>query len=154
MRSAILYQLEVISNAEECVRRNSLDMYTDHWRLNDIRLRAGDRQVSWYKLQYRVLISCQIYKVMHDHFDIRYKLKKIEKACDKVFVLIQVIARDQSNGHGQILPQAVLGGIPLNAPEYKTAETQPSLEALGVFRHVARIARGKILLPPKLLSKA
>ncbi|THH19463.1 hypothetical protein EW146_g1691 [Bondarzewia mesenterica] len=38
--------------------------------------------------------------------------------------------------------QAVLGGIQLNLPEYKTGDSQLNLEALGVFRHVNRISKG------------
>ena len=39
--------------------------------------------------------------------------------------------------------QAVLGGVQLNLPEYKVGDSQPQLEALSVFRHIPRIARGK-----------
>lgn len=39
--------------------------------------------------------------------------------------------------------KAVLGGISLNDPEYKNGDNQPSLEALSIFKHVSRIARGK-----------
>ncbi|GLB34810.1 putative sec63 Brl domain containing protein [Lyophyllum shimeji] len=59
------------------------------------------------------------------HPDIRFEIKKLEKTADKVFLLIQ----------------AILGGISLNAPEYKSADSQPQLEAFGIFRHVGRIAR-------------
>ncbi|KAF8517515.1 P-loop containing nucleoside triphosphate hydrolase protein, partial [Hysterangium stoloniferum] len=58
------------------------------------------------------------------HNDIRFKTKA-EKPSDKVLLLIQ----------------AVLGGIPLNAPEYRTTDSQPFLEALTVFKHAVRIAR-------------
>ncbi|KAF8582310.1 P-loop containing nucleoside triphosphate hydrolase protein [Ramaria rubella] len=66
----------------------------------------------------------QIYKKMGEHNDIRYRTK-VDKASDKVFIIMQ----------------AVLGGIPLNSSEYKTADSQPFLEALTVFKHAARIAR-------------
>ncbi|OJA17319.1 hypothetical protein AZE42_04133 [Rhizopogon vesiculosus] len=36
--------------------------------------------------------------------------------------------------------KAVLAGLPLNNAEYKSAESQPCLEAFSVFRHVTRIA--------------
>lgn len=49
------------------------------------------------------------------------------------------------------LPQAVLGGISLLSKEYKTAESQPHLEALGVFKHAIRIARGEV---PAFLMRA
>ncbi|KAL5532870.1 HFM1 [Sanghuangporus sanghuang] len=94
-RATIREILEVISCADE---------------LEDVRLRGGDKQV---------------YNKMRDHPDIRYKIKKVEKASDKAFMLIQ----------------AVLGGISLSAPEYKTADSQPALDALSIFRHAARIAR-------------
>ena len=40
--------------------------------------------------------------------------------------------------------QAVLGGVVLGAPEYKSAESQPQLEAVTVFKHASRIARGPL----------
>lgn len=39
--------------------------------------------------------------------------------------------------------QAVLAGINLNDAEYKNGDNQPQLEALTVFRHIDRIARGE-----------
>ncbi|KAF8499942.1 P-loop containing nucleoside triphosphate hydrolase protein, partial [Gautieria morchelliformis] len=66
----------------------------------------------------------QVYKKMSDHNDIRYRVK-VEKAADKVFIIMQ----------------AMLGGISLNSPEYKTADSQPYLDALAIFKHAARIAR-------------
>ncbi|THH08313.1 hypothetical protein EW145_g2777 [Phellinidium pouzarii] len=94
-RSSAREILEIISGVEE---------------LGDVRLRGGDKQV---------------YNKMRDHPGIRYKIKKVEKASDKAFLLIQ----------------AVLGGISLSAPEYKTSDSQPTLDALLIFRHTARIAR-------------
>ncbi|KAJ7461495.1 Sec63 Brl domain-containing protein [Mycena latifolia] len=66
-----------------------------------------------------------IFNKLRKHNDIRFEVKKIEKTSDKVFLLIQ----------------AVLGGISLNAPEYKSGDSQPQLEAFSVFKHVSRIAR-------------
>lgn len=40
--------------------------------------------------------------------------------------------------------KAVLGGLPLNSGEYRSGESQPFLEAFSVFRHVGRIATGKV----------
>ncbi|GJJ12341.1 hypothetical protein Clacol_006582 [Clathrus columnatus] len=37
--------------------------------------------------------------------------------------------------------QAVLGGLPINAPEYRIPDSQPFLEAITVLRHAVRIAR-------------
>ncbi|KAK0196704.1 hypothetical protein F5146DRAFT_1153057 [Armillaria mellea] len=62
------------------------------------------------------------------HIDIRFEVKKVEKTSDKTFLLIQ----------------AVLGGIPLNSPEYKTGDSQPQLDAFSVFRHIPRIARAVV----------
>ncbi|KAG5354056.1 hypothetical protein C0989_009754 [Termitomyces sp. Mn162] len=65
---------------------------------------------------------------LRKHPDIRFELTRVEKTADKVFLLIQ----------------AVLGGISLNTPEYKSADSQPQLEAFGIFRHVSRIARAVV----------
>ncbi|KAJ8469377.1 hypothetical protein ONZ45_g16911 [Pleurotus djamor] len=62
---------------------------------------------------------------LRQHNDIRYTIKKLDKAADKVFLLMQ----------------AILGGISLNSPDYKSVDSQPNLEALLIFRHVSRIAR-------------
>ncbi|KAK0484062.1 Sec63 Brl domain-containing protein [Armillaria novae-zelandiae] len=62
------------------------------------------------------------------HIDIRFEVKKVEKTSDKAFLLIQ----------------AVLGGISLNSPEYKTGDSQPQLDAFSVFRHIPRIARAVV----------
>ncbi|SJL00868.1 uncharacterized protein ARMOST_04182 [Armillaria ostoyae] len=62
------------------------------------------------------------------HNDIRFEVKKVEKTSDKTFLLIQ----------------AVLGGISLNSPEYKTGDSQPQLDAFSVFRHIPRIARAVV----------
>ncbi|KAL0581143.1 ATP-dependent DNA helicase MER3, partial [Marasmius crinis-equi] len=69
-----------------------------------------------------------VYNKIRKHNDIRFEVKKIEKTSDKVFVLIQ----------------AVLGGIPLNDNEYKSADSQIHLEAFSVFRHLPRIARAVV----------
>ncbi|KZT27339.1 P-loop containing nucleoside triphosphate hydrolase protein [Neolentinus lepideus HHB14362 ss-1] len=91
----IMSKLEAIAAADE---------------FSDLKLRSGEKKV---------------YKHILDHQDIRYKIKKVDKPADKVFILLQ----------------AVLGGIALNSPEYRTSESQPPLDAIGVFRHVGRIAR-------------
>ncbi|KAK0463719.1 uncharacterized protein EV420DRAFT_1729062 [Desarmillaria tabescens] len=62
------------------------------------------------------------------HNDIRFEVKKVEKTSDKTFLLIQ----------------AVLGGLSLNSPEYKTGDSQPQLDAFSVFRHIPRIARAVV----------
>ncbi|KIY66335.1 P-loop containing nucleoside triphosphate hydrolase protein [Cylindrobasidium torrendii FP15055 ss-10] len=62
------------------------------------------------------------------HNDIRFGVKKVETSADKVFLLLQ----------------AVLGGIPLSGPEYKTGDSQPQSEAFMVFKHVLRVARAVV----------
>ncbi|KAF8205795.1 hypothetical protein K438DRAFT_2014648 [Mycena galopus ATCC 62051] len=66
-----------------------------------------------------------VYNKLRKHNDIRFEVKKVEKTSDKVFLLIQ----------------AVLGGVSLNSPEYKSPDSQPNLEAFSVFKHIPRIAR-------------
>ena len=45
--------------------------------------------------------------------------------------------------YGVLKPvQAVLGGISLSASEFKGPDSQLTLEAFSVFRHIGRIARG------------
>ncbi|KAA1469394.1 P-loop containing nucleoside triphosphate hydrolase protein [Dentipellis sp. KUC8613] len=70
----------------------------------------------------------QVYNKIRDHEDIRFRIKKVEKASDKLFLLLQ----------------AVLGGISLNSPEFKAGDSQPHLEVFSVFRHVGRIARAVV----------
>ncbi|KLO07339.1 P-loop containing nucleoside triphosphate hydrolase protein [Schizopora paradoxa] len=94
-RASVREILEIISSADE---------------LGDVKLRGGDKQA---------------YSKLKDHNDIRYKIKKVEKASDKTFLLIQ----------------AVLGGISLSSNDFKPTDSQPALEALSVFRHTSRIAR-------------
>ncbi|KAH6918431.1 Sec63 Brl domain-containing protein [Coprinopsis sp. MPI-PUGE-AT-0042] len=62
---------------------------------------------------------------LRKHPDIRFEIRRVETAADKAFVLIQ----------------AVLGGIPLNVPEYQGTDCQLALEAYSIWRHVDRIAR-------------
>lgn len=66
----------------------------------------------------------QIYRKLSEHNDIRFP-SRVEKAADKIFILIQ----------------AVLGGVPLAAPEYKTPDSQPFLEAITILKHSVRVVR-------------
>ncbi|KAL5512118.1 hypothetical protein ACEPAG_3639 [Sanghuangporus baumii] len=100
----------ILKISDQATIREILEVISCADELGDVRLRGGDKQV---------------YNKMRDHPDIRYKIKKVEKASDKAFIIIQ----------------AVLGGISLSAPEYKTADSQLALDALSIFRHAARIAR-------------
>lgn len=87
----------------------------------------------------------QVYNKLRRHNDIRFEVKKVEKTSDKVFLLIQV-----GSSFECFLPppdqtfqsQAVLGGISLNSPDFKSPDSQPNLEAFSVFKHIPRIARG------------
>ncbi|KAL1762083.1 P-loop containing nucleoside triphosphate hydrolase protein [Schizophyllum commune] len=62
------------------------------------------------------------------HNDLRFTIKKVEKTADKAFLLIQ----------------AILGGLPLNSPEFKSADSQPQLEAFSIFKHIGRIAKAVV----------
>ncbi|KAG6907419.1 hypothetical protein DXG01_008991 [Tephrocybe rancida] len=107
--------LEMISCSEECVLFNFL-------------LSAGlMRSPIVFRLSEIKLRSSEKIALnkLRRHSDIRFEMKKLEKTADKVLLLIQ----------------AVLGGISLNSPEYKSADSQPQLEAFGIFRHVSRISR-------------
>ncbi|KAJ3794968.1 hypothetical protein GGU11DRAFT_668823, partial [Lentinula aff. detonsa] len=66
-----------------------------------------------------------IYNRLRRHNDIRYEVKKVERTSDKTLLLIQ----------------AILGGISLSAPEYRSNDSQPHLEAFSVFKHLPRMAR-------------
>lgn len=39
--------------------------------------------------------------------------------------------------------QAVLGGVSLNAKEWKSLGSQPNLEAMQLFRHASRVSQGE-----------
>ncbi|EKM55317.1 uncharacterized protein PHACADRAFT_143494 [Phanerochaete carnosa HHB-10118-sp] len=69
-----------------------------------------------------------IYGKLKAHDEIRFKMKKVEKALDKISLIIQ----------------AVLAGLSLNDGEYKNGDNQPSLEAVTIWRHVSRIARAMV----------
>ncbi|KAJ6502143.1 Sec63 Brl domain-containing protein [Mycena sanguinolenta] len=83
---------------------------------------SGSEELSETKLR---TSEKTVYNKLRKHNDIRFEVKKVEKTSDKVFLLIQ----------------AVLGGISLNSPEYKSSDSQPNLEAFSVFKHIPRIAR-------------
>ncbi|KAJ7256507.1 Sec63 Brl domain-containing protein [Mycena haematopus] len=89
---------------------------------NILEMISGSEELSETKLR---ASEKTVYNKLRKHNDIRFEVKKVEKTSDKVFLLIQ----------------AVLGGISLNSPEYKSSDSQPSLEAFSVFKHIARIAR-------------
>ncbi|KAG8734229.1 Sec63 [Ceratobasidium sp. 423] len=65
----------------------------------------------------------QVFNKLNEHESIRFPVKKAETSADKAFLLIQ----------------AVLGGVPLMSPEYKSPNSQPHMEALNVMRHAPRM---------------
>ncbi|KAJ3728380.1 P-loop containing nucleoside triphosphate hydrolase protein [Lentinula raphanica] len=81
-----------------------------------------------YSLMLLQMRTNSIYNKLRRHNDIRYEVKKVERTSDKILLLIQ----------------AVLGGISLNAPEYRSNDSQPHLEAFSVFKHLPRIARAVV----------
>ncbi|KAI9571366.1 DEAD-domain-containing protein [Boletus coccyginus] len=66
-----------------------------------------------------------MYEKIRRHNDIRFPPKKAVSTSDKILLLIQ----------------AILAGLPLNSPEFKSTEGQPYLEAISIFRHAARIQK-------------
>ncbi|KDN37073.1 hypothetical protein RSAG8_10426, partial [Rhizoctonia solani AG-8 WAC10335] len=64
----------------------------------------------------------QVYNKLNENESIRFPVKKAETSADKAFLLIQ----------------AILGGVPLMSPEYKSPNSQPHMEALNVMRHAPR----------------
>lgn len=65
----------------------------------------------------------QMYEKIRQHNDIRFPIRKISTAKDKIFLLVQ----------------AILAGLPLSSPEFKASDSQPYLEAISIFRHLSRI---------------
>ncbi|KAI9446595.1 P-loop containing nucleoside triphosphate hydrolase protein [Lactarius indigo] len=92
--------------------REMLEMLAASEEFSELKMRAGDKQV---------------YNQLQEHIDIRFKIKRIEKVADKVFLLIQ----------------AILGKVSLHATEYKSGESNALLDSVIVLRHASRIARGK-----------
>ena len=84
-----------------------------------------------------------MYEKIRRHNDVRFPPKKIVSTSDKILLLIQV--RIPYSKWGQFLRkiQAILAGLPLNSPEFKSTEGQPYLEAISVFRHATRIVTGE-----------
>ncbi|KII88121.1 hypothetical protein PLICRDRAFT_698570 [Plicaturopsis crispa FD-325 SS-3] len=93
--------------------REILEMISSAEELAQSKIRAGEKTA---------------FNKLRQHNDIRFQIKKVERPCDKVFLLIQ----------------AILGGISLNVPEYRSSDSQPHLEVFNVFRHVPRIARAVV----------
>ncbi|KAG8817027.1 Sec63 [Serendipita sp. 399] len=67
--------------------------------------------------------ALQAYNKLCQHPDIRFGLKKVEKAYEKVFILIQ----------------AILGNVSLGAPEYQNPDSILPLEATRVYKHAVRL---------------
>ncbi|TFY75843.1 hypothetical protein EWM64_g8169 [Hericium alpestre] len=104
----------MVNLPEKASLRDMLEMIANAEELSDLKLRD--------------VILQKVYNKLRDHDDIRFRLKKIGKTGDKVFILLQ----------------AVLGCISLNSPEFKVGDSQPHMEAFSIFRHVNRIARAMV----------
>ncbi|KAG8838169.1 Sec63 [Serendipita sp. 400] len=74
----------------------------------EVRLRQGERSV---------------YNKLCQHSDIRFGLKKVERAHEKVYILLQ----------------AILGNISLGATEYQNRDSILPLEATRVYKHAIRL---------------
>ncbi|KAJ7112430.1 hypothetical protein C8R43DRAFT_1159023 [Mycena crocata] len=102
--------------------------FARYQELSETKLRSSEKTVTFRSLVAIIETEpLQLFNKLRKHNDIRFEIKRVEKTSDKVFLLIQL--------------QAVLGGISLNAPEYKSGDSQPQLEAFSVFKHISRIAR-------------
>ncbi|KAF9227710.1 P-loop containing nucleoside triphosphate hydrolase protein [Gyrodon lividus] len=64
-----------------------------------------------------------MYEKIRRHNDIRFPPTRVTTTSDKTLLLIQ----------------AILAGLPLNSPEFRSSEGQPYLEAVSIFRHAIRI---------------
>lgn len=104
------------------------------------------RFVAWTHYYYSIplLIFTKTLNYLRRHHDIRFAVNRLEKTADKVFLLIQVCPLFLSKSVNTLMSsKAVLAGISLSAQEYRSNDSQLQLDALGIFRHVTRIARGK-----------
>lgn len=70
-------------------------------------------------------------------------MTKVEKTSDKVFLLVQVSILGDYVSPNIYFAQAILGNIPLNTPEMRRGDTQPQVDALFVFKHAPRLAKGE-----------
>ncbi|KAI0282118.1 Sec63 Brl domain-containing protein, partial [Russula aff. rugulosa BPL654] len=93
--------------------RDMLEALAASGEFSELKMRAGDKQV---------------FSKLREHDDIRFKIGRVEKTADKVFLLIQ----------------AALGRIYLHATEYKSGDSNALLDSVVVFRHASRIARAMV----------
>lgn len=107
-------------------------------------MRASEKLVRFHRglNRFSILSVSQVYNELRTHNDIRYAIKKVEKTSDKVFLLIQVGIMKFYTYKVLTLPQAILGNIPLNTPEMRRGDTQPQADALFIFKHAVRLAKG------------
>ncbi|KAI0273477.1 Sec63 Brl domain-containing protein [Gloeopeniophorella convolvens] len=103
----------IMSLPAKATMREMLEALASSEEFTDLKMRAGDKQV---------------YNKLREHNDIRFKIKKVDKTSDKVFILIQ----------------AVLGRISLHAAEYKSGESNALLDSMTIFRHANRIMRAMV----------
>ncbi|VDB82695.1 unnamed protein product [Peniophora sp. CBMAI 1063] len=104
---------QMLALPEKPTLRDLLEMVSRAEEISEMKLRGGEKQV---------------YRKLNEHPDVRFKLKKVEKTPDKLFILIQ----------------ASLAGINLHAPDYKTSDSAPHAEATMIYRHLSRIARAMV----------
>lgn len=75
-----------------------------------------------------------------NHPEIRFPLKKVQHPADKVFILLQVRSFTLPSGVSYY-EQAILGGISLSSPEYKSGDSVLALEAASIYRQALRVIR-------------
>ncbi|KAI9460032.1 P-loop containing nucleoside triphosphate hydrolase protein [Russula earlei] len=105
----------IMSLPVKATLRDMLEALATSEEFSELKMRAGDKQA-----------STSIHMSSHD--DIRFRIGRVEKTADKVFLLIQ----------------AALGRISLHTAEYKFGESNALLDSIVVFRHASRIARAMV----------
>lgn len=66
----------------------------------------------------------------------------MDKPHEKIFVLLQAtLLVDLWLENTELCWQAILGGIPLSAPEYKNSDSLLQMEAVTVYKHAVRLMR-------------
>lgn len=121
---------------------------TASYRFSDIKIRASEKTVSHILLFFSVFVRDTILahlgskQTAYTQWYSLWDIKTGEKFRQGVFIDSGRSACRHIHEHLWLLLKAVLGGISLSNAEYKSADSHPQLEALGIYRHVARIARG------------
>ncbi|KAI9466064.1 P-loop containing nucleoside triphosphate hydrolase protein [Lactarius psammicola] len=128
----------MIMQCVNCLRSAELLSYVEGCAIELRSTEFGDIMSKYYikqatmalimNLPIKATLREMVYNKLEEHIDIRFRTKRVEKAADKVFLLIQ----------------AILGKISLHATEYKSGESSALLDSLVVFRHASRIARAMV----------